>query len=409
MVLMRYRFDDVEVDTASYRVSVGGETVDVEPQVLEVLAYLIERRDRLVPRTELLDNIWGDRFVSDSALASRIKTARAVIGDDGKAQRYIRTIHGRGFQFVAPVEELGDVIVERSGDDAAHEDGPDLHQTVRFVTSVGGAQLAVATIGSGTPMVKAANWLTHVDHDARSPLWRHWLTELGSRFTFVRYDARGCGLSDRDLDDVDLTDVELWTDDLEAVVESIDADRIVLLGVSQGAVPAIAYANRRPDRVSHLILYGAYARGMRLRGAAAVAESDTLTQLMRTGWGGANPAFRTVFTMNFMPAATAEQMRWLNELQIRSSDAANALRLESAFHALDVRPMAACVTVPTLVMHARNDLATPYEEGRRLAATIPGAEFVTLESDNHLLLADESAWDQFLAELDRFLAVDVNC
>jgi DNA-binding winged helix-turn-helix (wHTH) protein/alpha-beta hydrolase superfamily lysophospholipase len=402
---MRYRFGEVEVDTASYRMLVDGEAVDVEPQVFEVLVYLIEHRDRLVPRTEILDNVWGDRFVSDSALSSRIKAARAAIGDDGKSQRYIRTVHGRGLQFVGPVEEIDDGSAETTGHDVPQAFGPDPHQTVRFVTTVGGTQLAVATVGAGTPMIKAANWLTHVDHDGRSPLWRHWLTELGRRFMFVRYDARGCGLSDRHLGSADLSDVELWTDDLESVIAGVDVDRFVLLGVSQGAVPAIAYANRHPERVSHLILYGAYARGMRLRGPAAVAESETLQQLMRSGWGGTNPAFRTVFTMNFMPGATAEQIRCFNDLQIKSSDATNALRLESAFHELDVTPMASCVTVPTLVMHSRNDLATPYEEGRRLAAAIPGAEFVTLESDNHLLLAEEPAWEQFLAELDRFVAV----
>jgi pimeloyl-ACP methyl ester carboxylesterase/DNA-binding winged helix-turn-helix (wHTH) protein len=398
---VRYRFDDVEVDTAAFRLRVGGEIVDVEPQVFEVLTYLIERRDRLVPRTEVLDNVWGDRFVSDSALASRVAAARAAIGDDGRSQRCIRTVHGRGLQFIAPVEVIDpdaaedspDVVVERA----------ELHQSVRFVTAADGTQLAVATVGDGPPLIKAANWLTHVEHDWRSPVWNHWLTGLGQRFTFVRYDGRGCGLSDRDVSGVDLTDVELWTDDLDAVIDSAGVERFALLGVSQGAVPAIAYANRHPDRVSHLVLFGAYSRGMRLRGPAAVAESDTLLQLMRGGWGGTNPAFRTVFTMNFMPAATSEQMRWYNDLQINSTDAGNALRLEAAFHELDVEPMARQVSVPTLVVHCRDDRATPHDEGRRLAALIPGAEFVTLESANHILLADEPAWPQFLAELDRFL------
>ena len=400
---MRYRFEDAELDTAVFELRVHGDRVPVEPQVFEVLAYLIEHRERLVPRTELLDAIWNDRFVSDGALASRITAARAAIGDDGRSQRCIRTVHGRGLQFVAPVDELPSVRSSTSPPTSRSvADEPDgLHQSVRFVTARDGVQLAAATIGEGPPLVKAANWLTHLEEDWRSPVWRHWLTGLASRFRFTRYDARGCGLSDRDLSGSDLTDPDLWADDLEAVIDDADVDRCVLFGMSQGAVPAIVHALRHPERVSHLVLFGAYARGMRLRGAESVAVSDTLQQLIQGGWGGTNPAFRTVFTMNFMPGATSEQMRWFNEVQLSSSDAANALRVESAFHELDVGALAKDLVVPTLVMHCKDDRATPYAEGRRLAALIPGAEFVSLESSNHLLTGNEPAWAEFLAHLDR--------
>ena len=400
---MRYRFEDAELDTAVFELRVLGDRVPVEPQVFEVLAYLVEHRDRLVPRTELLDAIWNDRFVSDGALASRITAARAAIGDDGRSQRCIRTVHGRGLQFVAPVEEVTGPGPPVS-DEAAPPAGPEhdgLHQSVRFVTAHDGLQLAAATIGEGPPLVKAANWLTHLEEDWRSPVWRHWLTGLGSRFRFTRYDARGCGLSDRDLGASDLTDPGLWADDLEAVIDDTGVDRCIVFGMSQGAVPAIVHALRHPDRVSHLVLFGAYARGLRLRGAESVAVSDTLKQLIHGGWGGTNPAFRTVFTMNFMPNASSEQMRWFNDLQLNSSDAANALRLESAFHDLDVGALAKDLAVPTTVIHCRDDRATPYAEGRRLAALIPGAEFVSLESSNHLLTGDEPAWPEFLRHLDR--------
>lgn len=397
---MRYRFLDIEVDTAKFELRVDGRRTPIEPQVFEVLAHLIEHRDRLVPRTELLDEIWGDRFVSDAALASRIAAARAAIGDDGRSQRCIRTVHGRGLQFIAPVEVLDEPHGARPTVAAPPFD--DVRQAVRFVTASDGLQLAVATVGDGPVLVKAANWLTHVEQDWRSPIWRHWLTELGRRFTYVRYDSRGCGLSDRDLSSSDLTDVDRWTDDLEAVVEGLDVERFALLGVSDGAIPAIGFANRHPERVSHLVLYGGFSRGLRRRGPNGVTESDTLLQLIRGGWGGTNPAFRTVFTMNFMPGASSEQMQWFNELQVISSDADNALELEGAFHDLDVAPLARRVSVPTLVMHCRDDRATPYEEGRRLAAMIPHAEFVTLESANHVLLADEPAWPEFLGHLVRF-------
>ena len=397
MIGVRYRFDEVELDVDAFELRVGGVRVGVEPQVFEVLSYLVRHRDRLVPRTELLDVVWGDRFVSDSALASRVAAARAAIGDDGRAQRIIRTVHGRGFQFVAPVEE----VWPSAPSPLVADDRAELAQTVRFATAPDGTRLAVASVGDGPPLVKAANWLTHVEKDWRSPVWRHWLDELGSRFRFIRYDARGCGLSDRDLSHSDLTDVATWTADLEAVVDAAGATSFVLLGVSQGAGPAMDFAVRHPERVSHLVLYGAYARGMHLRGDESVRESDAQLELMRLGWGGRNPAFRSVFTMTFMPDADAEQIRWFSELQEMSTDAGNAVRLESAFYDADFSELAAAVRVPTLVVHCRDDRATPYEEGLHLARQIPDAEFVTLESSNHILTADEPAWPEFLAHLDR--------
>jgi pimeloyl-ACP methyl ester carboxylesterase len=281
--------------------------------------------------------------------------------------------------------------------------GDDLQQTVRFCAAPDGAQIAVATVGHGPPLVKAANWLTHVERDWHSPVWRHWLEEFGRRFRYVRYDARGCGLSDTDLSGVALSDVETWTGDLEAVVEANELETFALLGVSQGAAPAMNYAVKHPDRVSHLILYGGYVRGMRRRGAESIAQAELLTTLLKVGWGGASPAFRSVFTTNFMPGASSEQMRWFNDLQQQTTNAENALLIETAFYDCDFSDLARKVSVPTLVMHCRGDMATPFDEGRRLAGLIPGAEFVTLESQNHILIADEPAWAECLRRIDQFV------
>lgn len=401
---MRYEFDGAVVDTDSYTLSVDGEPVAVEPQVFEVLAYLIAHRDRMVSRTELLDQIWGDRFVSDSALSSRIKTARAAIGDDGRSQRAIRTVHGRGFRFVAPV--VAHLPSSAPATDGASASTPP-QQTVRFVESADGARLAVAEVGAGPPLVKAANWLTHVELDWGSPVWRHWNAAFGSAFRYVRYDARGCGLSDRDIDGADLTDVDLWVADLEAVVDAAGLDTFVLLGISQGAVPAMEYARRHPGRVSHLVLHGAYALGMRRRGPESARRADTLITMMRDGWGGTNPAFRSVFTMTFLPESSSEQMRWYNELQLASASVEGAVRLESAFHDVDLSAVAAAVEVPTIVFHCERDLATPYEQGRRLAGLIPGAEFVTLDSANHVMIEEEPSWAAFLDRLGAFVGVDL--
>lgn len=396
---MIYAFEDAQLDTDAFELRVGGERVAVEPQVFEVLRYLIERHGQLCLRTEILDEVWGDRFVSDSALASRVAAARAAVGDNGRAQRVIRTVHGRGLQFIA------DVTASRGRQPGALlEPLDELRQVVRFASGTDDFQIAMASVGEGLPLVKAANWLTHVEHDWQSPVWRHWMSELGSRFRFIRYDARGCGLSDHDLTHSDLTDLDLWTDDLEAVVDAHELDRFALLGVSQGAVPAMNYCVRNPERVSHLIIYGGYSRGMRMRGEEATMEADLLTNLIKVAWGGTNSAFRSVFTTTFMPEATSEQMRWFNELQLKTATADNAARLETAFYDQDFSDLARQVTTPTLVMHCRDDMATPFDEGRRLASLIPGAEFVTLESPNHILTADEPAWAECLARIERFTA-----
>ena len=397
--MAHYRFDDVELDTSSFTLTRAGTRVPVEPQVFEVVTYLLEHRDRLVPREELLDEIWGDRFVSVSALSSRIKSARAAIGDDGTTQRCIRTVHGRGFQFVAPVDEIDSLPNDQSADEP---DADRLRQSIHFVCGRGDVRLAVATIGEGAPLVKAANWLTHVEFDWHSPVWQHWWTELGRRFRFVRYDARGCGLSDHDLGGSSLDDLQVWVDDLEAVVDDAGLQQFALLGMSQGGGPAMAYAVRHPQRVSHLVLYGAYARGPRRRGGSQTDEWSAMLDLMRVGWGGTNPAFRSVFTMTFMPEATSEQIRWFNELQRHSTDTEHAVLLESAFYEHDFSDIARQVAVPTLIVHGKDDHAVPYEEGRRLAGLVPDAEFVTLDSGNHILTADEPAWPHFLTSLERF-------
>jgi DNA-binding winged helix-turn-helix (wHTH) protein/alpha-beta hydrolase superfamily lysophospholipase len=396
-----YRFEDTEVNCDTFEILAGGTRVPVEPQVFEVIRFLVERRERMCTRAEILEAVWGDHFVSDSALASRISAARAAVGDDGRAQRVIRTVHGRGFQFVAPVE------VAAPGKPPALVAEPEergRHQSIRFCQAPDGIHLAVAEVGSGPPLVKAATWMTHVEHDWHSPVWRHWLDELGARFRYIRYDARGGGLSDRDLTGCRLDDLATWTSDLETAVDCSDVQRFVLFAMSQGVGHALDYCVRHPDRVSHLVILGGYARGMRRRDADAAAQAALLPELIRVGWGGSNPAFRTVFTTTFVPEATSEQMRWFNELALQSASAENAVHLETAFHDQDFSDLARAVRVPTLVLHARDDRGAPFSEGRLLASLIPGAEFVPLDSANHVLLGHEPAWAEFLAHLDRFTA-----
>ena len=277
-------------------------------------------------------------------------------------------------------------------------------QQIRFCTSSDGASIAYATVGSGPPLVKAANWLSHLEFDWQSLVWRHWLKELSRYHTLVRYDERGCGLSGWNVEDFRL---DAWVRDLEAVVDSMHLDRFPLLGLSQGGPIAITYALRHPERVSHLILYGSYARGMSWRDLSprVLDEMEMLLQLVKIGWGKEHAAFRQVFTTLFIPEGTPEQFRWFNELQRVSSSAENAARMMSGFYELDVCEEAQKLNVPTLVLHARGDLRVPFGEGRLLASLIPGARFVPLEGKNHILMEGEPAWQRFLEEVRDFLGV----
>lgn len=277
-----------------------------------------------------------------------------------------------------------------------------MKQTIRFCTSSDGTRLAVGMHGSGPPLVRVATWMTHLQHDWDSPLWRHWLDGLATGRTLVRYDERGSGLSDRDVERISL---DAWVEDLEAVVDDVGLEQFALLGLSNAGAVATAYAVRHPERVTHLVLCGAFAQG-RLRrdpSTRARAEAEALLAMIRVGWGQANPAFRRTFTTLFVPGATHEQMEWFDELQRVSASADTAALMRLAREEVDVSDLLAQVTTPTLVLHAQDDAAVPFEQGRGLASAIPGARFAPLEGRNHVLLADEPAWDEFLEEFDAFL------
>ncbi len=274
---------------------------------------------------------------------------------------------------------------------------------IRFCTTADGVNLAYAITGSGPPLVKAANWLSHLEFDQESPVWRHFIDAFSSRFSYLRYDERGSGLSDWDTETLTFDD---WVADLEAVVDAAGFDRFPLLGISQGGAVAIEYAVRHPERVSHLILYGAYARGSRLRGEVARKEWELHRQLIEVGWGTDKRVFRNVFTKLFLPGGTPAQHEWFDELMRRSASTANALRFQETFADIDVAHRAPLVETPTLILHATGDQRVPFDEGRRLAALIPGARLVPLESENHVLLEHEPAWHRFLAEITGFVTDD---
>lgn len=390
-----YRFDDCQVDPRQYELRRGGEVVHVEPQVFALLAHLIEHRDRVVAKTELLDAVWGGRFVSESALTSRVKMLRRAVGDDGNRQRVIATVHGVGYRFVAEVTEADDRPEEVP-------DGNRPPQRIRYCVSPDGVRVAYASSGSGPPLVKAANWLTHLDLEWSSPIWSHWLDGLARHHRLVRYDERGSGLSDWEVEDFGF---DAWVDDLELVVDAAGLDTFPLLGVSQGGAVAIAYAVRHPERVSHLVLAGAYSRGRLARaGTAEELEEATLDlQLGRIGWRHADPTFRQVFASQFLPDGTRALWDAFNDLQRASTSTENVVRFLDVFARIDVSGLAPHVRCPTLILHSRGDLRVPRSQAQELAALIPNSELRFLHSRNHILTAHEPAWPVFLTEIDRFL------
>jgi pimeloyl-ACP methyl ester carboxylesterase/DNA-binding CsgD family transcriptional regulator len=277
-----------------------------------------------------------------------------------------------------------------------------LGQEVRFCSARDGARIAYAIHGSGPPLVRTATWLTHLEFDWDSPVWRHWLVQLGERHTVLRYDERGCGLSDRDVEDVSL---DARVADLEAVIEAAGFERFALLGMSQGGTAAVAYAAREPERVTHLVLYAAYARGRLMRHPSPADEEHAklMISLIRMGWGRNLPAFRRLYTTLFIPDGTREQMEWFDDLQRLTTDPETAVRLRHARNHDEVTREATSIRSPTLVIHSRDDALVPFTEGRRLATLIPGARLVPLDSRNHILLSDEPAWNRLLDEMWSFL------
>ena len=279
-----------------------------------------------------------------------------------------------------------------------------IDQHIRFCTTSDGVRLAYSTVGEGPPLVKLANWLGHLEFYWISPVTRHWGRELSKHNLFVMYDGRGTGLSDWKVESISS---ETWVHDLETVVDSVGLNRFILLGISQGGATAIEYTVRHPDKVSHLILYGAFARGWAKIGLPQnrIEELQTLAKLTEIGWGRDNPAYRQIFTSMFVPEATTEHMRSFNDLQRMSTSPEIAAKFWIEFGNVDVLDLLPRVTVPTLVLHSRHDAMIPFQLGRQIAASIPGARFVPLESKNHILLENEPAWLQFVAEIRRFLGV----
>jgi len=398
-----YEFGDFRLEVRERRLLRDGRPISLTAKVFETLKILLDRPGRLLTKDELIRQVWPDTVVEENNLTHNISVLRQVLGDrEASRAPLIETVPRIGYRFLADVTQFAaGAAASVRPPPAPTASARTLRQDIHFCTADDGVRIAYSAVGSGPPLAKTANWLSHIEFEWESPVWRHWIQEIARHHLLVRWDERGCGLSDWNVEDLSL---EAWVRDEEAVVDALGLERFALLGISQGGAVATAYAVRHPERVSHLVLCGAYTKGWRHRADIQDIEARTaLLNLTRLGWGQNNPAFRQLFTTRFIPDAGDAEMQWFNDLQRLSTSPENAARLVNAFSQVDVRPLLASVTVPTIVFHSEHDGVVPFDEGRLLAAAIPGAKFVPLPSRNHLLLEGESAWSIFLRELGAFL------
>jgi len=278
-----------------------------------------------------------------------------------------------------------------------------MNQSIRFCTKTAGVKLGDAVSGDGPPLVMSATWLSHLEHQSRSLAWQPWLEALSSQHRLLRYDSRGCGLSDRETDDLSF---ENWVRDFECVIDAAGFTRFPLLATCWGGPVAIEYAARHPERVSRLILYGTYASG-RLRWTERPKEADKarmLLDLTRLDWGRENHAFLQVWASHFQPGGTLEHLRSWCDQQRAATSAETAVRLLESGWNTDVTETARRIKCPVLMLHPERDAVVPIEEGRLLASLIPNCRFVLIDSENHMPLAEEPAWPQLLDEIRTFLA-----
>jgi pimeloyl-ACP methyl ester carboxylesterase/AraC-like DNA-binding protein len=379
--------------------------MDLDEALLDVFRSTdLETEVPMIKAETLIIHSKGDRIIDCSCserIAELLPDAR-FLPLDSDSHIMIRVE-----QAWEPARRALEAMLSIDGDEgepaaAINRHWPHPTQEIRYCRASDGTGLAYSVTGEGRPIVKTANWLNHIEYDWDSPLWRHWIDEFTNGRSLVRYDERGNGLSDWDTPALSF---DAFVQDLECVVDHLDLGRFDLLAISQGAAVAVAYAVRHPDRVGRLVICNGYAAGWGVRGdEVEVTRREAMLKLTEVGWGADDPAYRQLFTSHYIPDASREQMGWFNEMQRQSASPENAVRLQRVLSKIDVRPLLAQVEVPALVFHSRNDRAVPFSQGAELASGIPQAQFVPIESHNHILLADEPAWNSFSTITRRFLS-----
>lgn len=391
---MKYSFANCLLDTDSCELLCDDRPVHVEPQVFALLLMLAEARGRVVTKDAMIETVWQGLHVSDATIAARISAARKAVGDDGQAQSVIRTQPKIGFKMM--VEVSCDSPVEHKAET------PLARPPVRFANSADGKPIAYTCHGQGPPLLRAGHWLSHLELDWDCPVWKPLLSELSRTFTLYRYDPRGTGLSTRGTDALTL---EMYAADLLAVADAAGLDRFPIFAASQAVPIAIRFAADHPDRVSRMVLYGGYATGRIYRDTEpGQVEEETVLSLIRAGWGQPDGPFMQAFNTLFMPDATPEQIASFVRIQASSISPDGAAKVRMAVDRFRVEEDLARVQAPTMVLHARHDAIHPMSQGQYLAACMPNAEFVMLDSRNHAPLPQDPAWRIMVDTIQRFCA-----
>ncbi len=394
--MARYVFDPFLLDVDERRLLRGSEEIRLRAKLFDTLRVLVENAGRLVRKDELMQAVWPDSVVEENNLDHCVSHLRKLL----RPGQYIETVPRHGYRFVGAVSLTKPspklVTLEPA---QQHRDAPD--PEVQFFTTSDGVRIAYTMGGRGPAIVRTIDWLSHLHFEWKSPFLRHWLTEIMRHNTLVRYDQRGSGLSDWDIEDFSY---ERMVKDFEELIEATGLEKFAIFGGCQGAAIATAYATRHPERVTKLILNGAFANGWPPPGPEATQQLDALLTLIRLGWGRDNPAFRQMWSTLFQPDADSEARNWMNELQRIAASPENAARMLSEFPNLKMFDLLPAISCPTLVLHSRDDASVPVQEGRLIAARIRGARFVELPSRSHMVAPGDSAWELFVEEFSTFMS-----
>jgi len=409
-----FKIDDVQQEL----VGPNGEIINLRPQSLEVFRVLLNHSDTIVSKDFIFKEVWGNSIVTEDSIVQCIADIRRGLGDEYRIM--LQTVPKKGYRLVTETTTLhlaNTLLTDTESETQTpdHKDSsaielkknPDTadelsdSQKIRFCATDDGVRIAYSTLGNGPPVIFVANWLTHLKYDLRFPARRALVEMLMPNFTVVRYDSRGNGLSDLEVEDIAL---EASVLDLEAIVSDLGFERFSLIGQSQGAAIAALYAARNSEKVDKLVVYGGYARGRRRRGSKGqIAESDAFVTMIREGWGRDIDAYVQMFGTFFMPDATKDQLAGFTKFQRIATPPENAARIQSAIDNFDISNELPNIRAPCLVLHVREDARVLFEEGLQMAASIPNAQFVPLEGRNHALLAGEPALQQYLSEIQNFL------
>jgi DNA-binding winged helix-turn-helix (wHTH) protein len=399
---MLFSFGNYQLDVTERRLLRQGEVIPLRPKVFDTLCILVENHGRLLRKNELMQRLWPDSVVEENNLDHNISNLRRVLCEGQNGSQFIETVPRQGYRFVADVTtENGNHTSAREAQPLAENQPAPIQQEIRFFTTPDNAKISYSIAGNGPPLVKAANWLNHLEFELKSPIWRHWLPVLTEHHTLIRYDERGNGLSSWNITDFSF---EAWLRDFEQLIDELQLKKFSVLGISQGAAVAVSYAAKYPERVERLVLHGSFARGWMKRPIPhEIEKRNAFMTIARLGWGKDNPAFRQMFTTLYMPDALPEHQEWWNELQRICTSPENAVQLMNSAGRIDVIDLLPNVKCPTLVMHCAGDEAVPVGEGRLVAARIPRSEFVELPSRNHLPIHGEPAWPIFVRKLSEFM------